>query len=103
MASYLVTGDGGPVLPNGIYRYAGIYNTKPYYQRGDSVFVLWWDSLVLYWQISIACGVDNPCYVSPTSVIEAIYSAVGVYTGNPVIAEHFEPPPGSHSLLGVGS
>ncbi len=83
---YQVTGNGGPVSPNGTYVDAGKYGGKHYYERQDGAFVIWWSGGASEWRISVAPNdvAAGRWRVAGAGNIESTYASI-TYTGNPVV------------------
>jgi len=79
---YVVTGDGNP-SPNGDYYEAGTYNGKPWYQRDDQAFLIWWNDIGLDWNIDTILGDRQNYWYGPYDEILGTYTPQGTYTGNP--------------------
>ena len=84
-AALWVGGDGDPD-PSGCYSVAGDYGGKPYYERADAAWAIWWAGTA--WLISVAAGswVGGWWYGSGIADVADTYTAADPYHGNPIVA-----------------
>ena len=80
-----MSGDGSP-SPNGYYFAAGVYDGKPYYERQDSAYVLWY-SLYDGYILSTALDSHDPGdWWNAEMTPPGVYNPYEAYTGNPIVA-----------------
>jgi len=83
----LVTGDGGPVSPNGNYYKDGIYAGKMSYRRLDGAFFLYWFSISNRYYLSTTKGnIISRYWAIPVQGPVGTYLIHNVYTGTPEVS-----------------
>lgn len=84
LPAYTVTGTMTPEC-TGDYFYAGEYNGKPYYRRGDGAFYLWRNTLALScWVISVEMVFEGSLWFR-VGFITGQYQPSVDYTGIPIV------------------
>lgn len=79
-----ITGSIYPYV-YGVYTLKGIYNNKPYYQRGDDAFYIWWRTYDKIWIIANILGSTSDWSFYSSLLINPSYINSGTATGNPVV------------------